>query len=265
MPDERRRVGSAPSASAAAAARRRRPPRRRRGRRSRPRSRSAGPRSARGRACGDPACTASATRRVSPRRGQRGGRDACSASASAPAPQSREPGPAVTCRPARTPCAPAGGRRGRPGYRAASARVVLRPAGVERVGDQSPSSERAPLSRSSSYAGRVRKSAKSSASATCSNSSRASSNCRGRRLVADAAGSRRVSSSSTPRTSSAVTVVPCPARTPLCIHCQICDREISAVAASSIRLWIADRAVAAQPGLQVPQRRRRRCRAARPR
>ena len=35
------------------------------------------------------------------------------------------------------------------------------------------------------------------------------------------------------------------------IHCQTCEREISAVAASSIRLWIGTAAVACEPGAEV--------------
>jgi hypothetical protein len=36
-----------------------------------------------------------------------------------------------------------------------------------------------------------------------------------------------------------VTVAPVSSTTSLRIHCQTCDREISAVAASSMRLWMA--------------------------
>src|SRR5579859_2218142 len=75
----------------------------------------------------------------------------------------------------------------------------------------------------SSYAGSVRNSTKSGSSATCWKSS--------------AAG--RYASPSCP-SSSATTSSTCPFSTRPCrTHCQICDREISAVAASSIRLLIA--------------------------
>ena len=61
----------------------------------------------------------------------------------------------------------------------------------------------------------------------------------GERLPPIAASTLASSSDSIRRTNSGVIGVPSAVTTPLCTHCHTCDRLISAVAASSIRLKIA--------------------------
>src|SRR3954451_16156267 len=90
---------------------------------------------------------------------------------------------------------------------------------------------------STSYAGIVRKSSKSSDVATCSKSLRASGKWpRSKRAAPTSWRTRAYSSSTRLATSSRVTGVPSSSDARCFSHCQICVREISAVAASSIRL-----------------------------
>ena len=159
---------------------------------------------------------------------------------------------------ARRRCARAGATRRRPGYAVASSRVGRGEPGVDRgevgggewrcarslqqlVGGQG---EEVDVTR---RPGRARRTGCAAGSVYAANRSGAVSSR-----------SCSTSSSSTARTSSGVIVRPVSASTTRCWSCcQTCEREISAVAASSMRLCMRDRAVAARARRRCTARRRR--------